>query len=293
MTEDKAAFEGKTAFITGASRGIGLAIAQRLARAGARIAIAAKTAEPHAYLEGTIHSAAAAIERAGGEALPLVVDVRFEDSVAAAVEATVERFGGIDICINNASAIDLRSTCDLPMKRFDLMHAINTRGTFLVTKMCLPHLRRAENPHVLMLSPPLDLQPRWFGPHVGYSIAKFGMSLCVLGMADEFAGDGIAVNALWPRTTIATAAIAHGPDALRTLGARNPEIMADAAFEILRRPSRACSGNFHIDDDVLLATGVRDFDRYRLDPAMPLQIDLFVDEAWPMPPGVAATIQAA
>lgn len=285
-------FQGKTVFVTGGSRGIGLAIATRLALSGARIAIAAKTTEPHAYLEGTIYSAAEAIERAGGQALPLAVDVRSEESVQAAVAATVARFGGIDICINNASAIDLGGTDALLMKRFDLMHAINTRGTFLVTKSCLPYLRQGRNPHVLMLSPPLDLQARWFAPHVGYSIAKFGMSLCVLGMAQEFAADGIAVNALWPRTTIATAAVAHGPEALRELGARSPSIMADAAFEILSRPSRACTGRFLLDDDVLSEAGVVDFEIYRTDRARPLQIDLFVDEDWPMPPGVRETIEA-
>ncbi len=284
-------FQGKTVFITGGSRGIGLAIAASLARSGARIAIAAKTVEPHPYLEGTIHSAAAAIEAAGGEALPLAVDVRDEESVEAAVAATVARFGAIDICINNASAINLLGTEELPMKRFDLMHAINTRGTFLVTKACLPHLRKAANPHVLMLSPPLDLQPRWFAPHLGYSIAKFGMSLCVLGLAEELAGDGIAVNALWPRTTIATAAIAHGPEALRTLGARLPAIMADAAVEMLGKPSREYTGRFCIDDDVLHDAGVSDFERYRAEPGKPLQIDLFVDPQWPMPPGVRETIR--
>lgn len=283
-------FQRKTVFITGGSRGIGLAIATSLARSGARIAIAAKTVEPHPYLAGTIHSAAAEIEAAGGEALPLAVDVRDEDSVEAAVTATVARFGGIDICINNASAINLLGTDALPMKRFDLMHAINTRGTFLVTKACLPHLRKVANPHVLMLSPPLDLQARWFAPHLGYSIAKFGMSLCVLGLAEELAGDGIAVNALWPRTTIATAAVAHGPEALRVLGSRLPAIMADAAVEILGRPSREFTGRFCIDDDVLHDAGVGDFERYRAEPGKPLQIDLFVDPQWPMPPGVRETI---
>lgn len=283
-------FRDKTIFITGASRGIGLTIAKRLAADGARVAVAAKSAEAHAYLEGTIYTAAAEIEAAGGKALPLTVDVRSEDSVVNAVAKTVETFGGIDICINNASAINLSDTETLEMKRYDLMHSINTRGTFLTTKACLPYLRSASNPHVLMLSPPLDLQARWFAPHVAYSIAKFGMSLCVLGMAAEFAAAGIAVNALWPRTTIATAAVAHGPGSLRSFGARVPEIMADAAYEILKRPSREFTGQFCIDDDVLHAAGITDFDRYRAEPDKLLQIDLFVDERWPMPPGVRETV---
>src|SRR5262245_63482799 len=207
MTEPKPTLSGKTLFITGASRGIGLAIALRAARDGANIAIAAKTAEPHRHLPGTIYTAAKEIEAAGGRALPLVVDVRDEAAVVQAVEATVDTFGGVDVCVNNASAISLTGTLDTTMKRFDLMHQVNTRGTFLTSKACIPHLKRASNPHVLMISPPLDMAPRWFAPHTAYTMAKFGMSLCVLGMAAEFSGDGIAFNALWPRTIIATAAI--------------------------------------------------------------------------------------
>lgn len=279
---------GKTLFITGASRGIGLAIALRAARDGANIAIAAKTSEPHKHLPGTIHSAAAEIEAAGGKALALQVDVREEASVASAVEQTVQAFGGIDICINNASAISLTGTLATEMKRYDLMHQVNARGTFLVSRACIPHLKRAANPHVLMLSPPLDMAPRWFAPHVAYSMAKYGMSLCVLGMAEEFKGEGVAFNALWPRTAIATAAIEFalaGEEGLKMC--RTPEIMADAAHAILTRPARACSGNFFIDDLVLYEEGVRDFDRYRVDPSRPLMPDFFVPENTPTPPGIS------
>jgi citronellol/citronellal dehydrogenase len=278
---------GKTLFVTGASRGIGLAIALRAAKDGANVAIAAKTAEPHKHLPGTIYSAAKDIEAAGGQALPLIVDVRDEASVFAAVEETAHRFGGIDICVNNASAIQLTGTEATDMKRYDLMHQVNARGTFLTSKACIPHLKRAANPHVLMLSPPLDMSPRWFGPHVAYTMAKFGMSMCVLGMAEEFKPDGIAFNALWPRTGIATAAIQFalgGDDAMRQC--RTPEIMADAAHAIFEKPARAFSGNFLIDDSFLYAEGVRDFEHYRVDPTRPLMPDFFVPADIPAPPGV-------
>lgn len=279
--------KGKTLFVTGASRGIGLAIALRAARDGANVAIAAKTAEPHKHLPGTIHTAAEEVEKAGGQALPLVVDVRDEGSVYAAVEKTVERFGGLDICVNNASAIQLTGTLATEMKRYDLMHQINARGTFLTSKACIPHLKKAANPHVLMLSPPLDMSPKWFGPHVAYTMAKFGMSLCVLGMAEEFRSDGIAFNALWPRTGIATAAIRFalaGDEGLRRC--RTPEIMADAAYAIFNKPAREFTGNFLIDDTFLYGEGVRDFETYRVDPSRPLMPDFFVPEDSIPPPGV-------
>jgi citronellol/citronellal dehydrogenase len=259
------ALEGKTLFVSGASRGIGLAIALRAARDGANIALAAKSADPHPKLPGTIHSAAAEVEAAGGRALPLAVDIRDEAQVEAAVARTVETFGGIDILVNNASAISLTGTLETPMKRFDLMHQVDTRGTFLCSQKCIPHLKRAANPHVLTLAPPPNLDPRWFAPHVAYTIAKYGMSLCVLGMAEEFRADGIAFNALWPRTIIDTAALqalpAFGPDArLRT---RLPSIVADAAHVILTREARSFTGRFCIDEDVLRLAGVSDFSRYR------------------------------
>jgi citronellol/citronellal dehydrogenase len=278
---------GKTLFVTGASRGIGLAIALRAARDGANIAIAAKTAEPHKHLPGTIYSAAEDIEKAGGKALPLVVDVRDEAGVLEAVERTVSAFGGIDICVNNASAIQLTGTEATDMKRYDLMHQINTRGTFLTSKACVPHLKRVANPHVLMLSPPLDMSPRWFAPHVAYTMAKFGMSMCVLGMAEEFKPDGIAFNALWPRTGIATAAIQFalgGEEGMRRC--RTVEIMADAAHAIFEKPAREFSGNFLIDDSFLYAEGERDFEKYRVDPTMPLMADFFVPDSSEPPPGV-------
>lgn len=278
----------KTLFITGGSRGIGLAIAMRAARDGARIAIAAKTSDPHPKLEGTIHTAAKEIEDAGGKALALMCDIRDEAQVQSAVEQTVSRFGGIDICINNASAISLTNTDQTDMKRFDLMMGINTRGTFLVSKTCLPHLRRSANPHILMMSPPLDMHPRWFGGHVAYSIAKYGMSLCVLGMAEELKKDGIAVNALWPRTTIATAAIKNvlGGDKLMRMS-RTPEILADAAHLIFNQPSKTFTGNFLIDDTFMHSVGgVTNFEKYRVDPAMPLAPDFFVPAASLPPPGV-------
>ena len=278
---------GKTLFVTGASRGIGLAIALRAARDGANIAVAAKTAEPHKHLPGTIYTAAKEIEAAGGKALPLIVDVRDEAGVMEAVEKTAAAFGGIDICVNNASAIQLTGTLATDMKRYDLMHQINTRGTFLTSKACIPHLKRAANPHVLMLSPPLDMSPRWFAPHVAYTMAKFGMSLCVLGMAEEFREDGVAFNALWPRTGIATAAIRFalaGDDGLKAC--RTTDIMADAAHAIFEKPAREFTGNFLIDDSFLYGEGERDFDKYRVDPSRPLMPDFFVPADAPPPPGV-------
>ena len=278
---------GKTLFITGASRGIGLAIALRAARDGANVVVAAKTAEAHPKLPGTIYTAAEEIEAAGGKALPLVVDVREEASVQAAVDKAVETFGGIDICVNNASAISLTGTLSTDMKRYDLMHQINGRGTFLTSKICLPHLKKAANPHILALSPPLDIKPRWFAPHVAYSMAKYNMSLAMLGMAEEFRADGVACNALWPRTAIATAAIQFalaGEEGLRHC--RTVEIMADAAHAIFEKPSRDFTGQFVIDDTFLYAEGVRDFDKYRVDPAATLMPDFFVPEDSVPPPGV-------
>lgn len=284
---------GKTLFITGASRGIGLAIGLRAARDGANIVIAAKTAEPHKKLPGTIFTAAEEIEAAGGKALPIVVDVREPDSVKAAVDAAVERFGGIDICVNNASAIQLTGTLQTDIRRFDLMNQVNARGTFLTSRACIPHLKQASNPHVLMLSPPLDMSPRWFAGHVAYTMAKYGMSMCVLGMAEEFKDDGIAFNALWPRTGIATAAIEFaltGEEGLRHC--RTVDIMADAAYAIFNKPSRACTGNFFIDDVLLYDSGERDFDKYRVDPSKPLMPDFFVPENTPFPPGVTMSPKA-
>jgi citronellol/citronellal dehydrogenase len=281
---------GKTLFITGASRGIGLAIALRAARDGANVVIAAKTAEPHPKLAGTIHTAAEQVEAAGGKALPLVVDVRDEASVVAAVEQAVARFGGIDVCVNNASAIGLTNSLATEMKRYDLMHQVNVRGTFLTSRTCLPHLRKSANPHILTLSPPLDLRAEWFAAHVPYTLSKYGMSLLMYGMAEEFRGDGIACNALWPRTTIATAAVEFalgGEPMMRQ--SRRPEIMADAAHAILTRPSREFTGRFLIDDEVLAEAGVTDFDQYRCDPTQSLFVDLFVDPEAPMPTGVSLT----
>ncbi|MBI1365613.1 MAG: SDR family NAD(P)-dependent oxidoreductase [Alphaproteobacteria bacterium] len=286
--------KGKTLFITGASRGIGLAIALRAARDGANIAIAAKTATPHKHLPGTIYTAAEEIEKAGGKALPLIVDIRSEELVKEAVEQTARTFGGVDICVNNASAISLTGTEATEMKRWDLMHQINARGTFLVSKTCIPYLKKAANPHVLMLSPPLDMSPKWFAPHVAYTMAKYGMSICVLGMAEEFRSDGIAFNALWPRTTIATAAVefALGGDAMMK-GSRSVDIMGDAAHAILTKPARAFTGNFCIDDSLLYAEGVRDFDKYRIDPSKKLFPDFFVPETNEPPPGVKETLASS
>jgi citronellol/citronellal dehydrogenase len=280
--------KGKTLFITGASRGIGLAIARRAAADGANIAVAAKTSAPNPKLEGTIHSAAKEIAEAGGVALALECDVRSEDDVQRAVEQTVSRFGGIDICVNNASAISLTPIGKTEMKRFDLMFAVNTRGTFLVSKFCLPHLKRAANPHILTLSPPLEMHSKWFSGHVAYSIAKYGMSLCVLGLSDELKADGIAVNALWPRTTIATAAVKNilGGDKLMRMS-RSPEIVADAAHLVFQQPAKTFTGNFLIDDTFLYKTGgVTDFEKYRIDGSMPLAPDFFVPADDKPPPGV-------
>jgi len=284
--------KNKTLFITGASRGIGLAIALRAARDGANIAIAAKTAEPHKHLPGTIYTAAEEIERAGGKALPLMVDIRYEDQVQSAVAKTVESFGGIDICINNASAISLTGTEATDMKRWDLMHSINARGTFLVSKTCIPHLKKSANPHVLMLSPPLDMSPRWFGGHVAYTMAKYGMSMCVLGMAEEFKADGIAFNALWPRTAIATAAVefALGGDAM-IKGSRTVDILSDAAHLVFTKPARQFTGNFLIDDTFLYEHGVKDFTKYRVDASRKLFPDFFVPSGATPPPGVAETLE--
>ena len=274
--------KGKTLFITGASRGVGLAIAMRAALDGANIVVAAKTTEKHPTLIGTIYSAAEEIEKAGGQALPLPVDIRDEGAVRAAVRSAVAKFGGIDILVNNASAISLTGTLATPMKRFDLMFAVNVRGTFLCTQACLPHLQAAatagRNPHVLMLSPPLSMRPRWFKDHVAYTMAKYGMSMCVLGMAEEFRTQGIAVNALWPRTLIATAALAMLPSMSgRVDGCRKPEILANAAHAIFLRDAHAATGNFYIDDDVLAEAGVTDLSRYEVKPGTPLIPDIFVD----------------
>ena len=272
-----ASLKGKTLFITGASRGIGLAIAMRAARDGANIVIAAKTAEPHAKLPGTIHTAAAEIEEAGGQALPIVCDIRDDQVVADAVAAAAQQFGGIDIVVNNASAIALLDTEHVSMARFDLMHQVNARGTFLVSKTCLPWLQKSDNPHILALAPPLQMKEKWFAPHVAYSMAKYGMSLCVLGMAGEFREHGIAVNALWPRTTIATAAVSMlGGDEL-LMHSRKPEIMADAAYVILTKPSREFTGNFCIDDTVIEGEGVSDLSAYAVNPDVPLAPDFFVE----------------
>jgi len=280
--------KGKTLFITGASRGIGLAIALRAARDGANVAIAAKTDTPHPKLPGTIHSAAEAIEKAGGKALPLVVDVREEANVHGALEQTVARFGGLDIVVNNASAISLTPAVATDMKRFDLMHQVNARGTFMVSKHAIPHLEKSPNPHILMLSPPLDMSEKWFARHTAYSMAKFGMSLVVLGLAGELRSKGIAVNALWPRTTIATSAIQNllGGDAIMRMS-RLPDIMGDAAAAIFEKPSKSFTGNFLIDDTFLASEGVTDFDKYRADPTQPLSPDFFVPDNMPPPKGVS------
>lgn len=286
---------GKTLFITGASRGIGLAIALKAAKDGANIVVAAKTDSPHPKLPGTIHSAAEEIEKAGGKALPLVVDVRDEVNVNEALKKAADHFGGIDIVVNNASAIQLLPTTQLDMKRFDLMHQINTRGTFVVSKFAIPFLEKSKNPHILMMSPPLDMQQKWFAPHTGYTMAKYGMSLVVLGLSGELKSKGIAVNALWPRTTVATAAVNNllGGDALMQRS-RTPDILADAAVKIFEKPSREFSGNFLIDDTFLSNEGVTDFDQYRVNPAQSLQMDFFVPDNIPTPPGVSlAPVKAA
>ena len=278
--------KGKTLFITGASRGIGLAIALKAARDGANIAVAAKTETPHPKLPGTIHSAAEEIEKAGGKALPLVVDVREEETVKKALDQTAAHFGGIDIVVNNASAIQLTPVAQTDMRRFDLMHQINARGTFMVSKHAIPHLLKAGNPHILMLSPPLDMKEKWFAAYTGYAMAKFGMSLVVLGLAGELRGK-VGVNALWPRTTIATSAIKNivGGDALMGMS-RTPQILADAACAIFNKP-KTFTGNFLLDDTFLAGEGVTDFDQYRADPTQRLQIDFFVPDEMPPPKGVS------
>ena len=277
---------GKTLFITGGSRGIGLAIALKAAADGANIAVAAKTVEPHPKLEGTIFTAAGEIEQAGGQALALAVDVRDEAAVKAAIDETAARFGGIDIVVNNASAIQLTPVAQTDMRRFDLMHQINARGTFMVSKYALPYLEKAANPHILMLSPPLAMAEKWFAPHTGYSMAKFGMSLVVLGLAGEMRGK-VAVNALWPRTTIATAAIKNllGGEAVMQRS-RKPDILADAAWRIFQKPV-TFSGNFLIDDNFLSQEGIANFDRYRVDPSQPLQTCFFVPDDMPPPKRVS------
>jgi citronellol/citronellal dehydrogenase len=268
---------GKTLFITGASRGIGLAIALRAARDGANVVIAAKSDVPNPKLSGTIHTAAQAVRDAGGQALALRCDIREEEEVRAAVAATVERFGGLDILVNNASAIWLRGTLETPMKRFDLMQQVNARGSFLCAQACLPHLLKSANPHILTLAPPPNLSPRWWGPHVGYTLAKMGMSFVTLGLAEEFRPQGVAVNALWPRTVIATEALNMIPGADPRLG-RTAQIMADAAHAILVKPAREFTGQFVVDEPFLRAQGVTDFDRYAVEPGQPLLPDFFLDE---------------
>jgi citronellol/citronellal dehydrogenase len=274
--------EGRTLFVSGGSRGIGLAIAIRAAQDGANVAIAAKTVEPHPKLTGTIHTAAAAIDQAGGTALALACDIRDESAVMGAVAATVARFGGIDILVNNASAISLTGTLETPMKRFDLMFGVNVRGTYLCSQTCLPHLKASaaagRNPHILTLSPPLNMNPKWFGGHVAYTMAKYGMSMCVLGMAEEFRADGIGVNALWPRTVIATAAVAMIPGAAERVDMmRRPSILADAAHVVLTCDARTTTGNFFLDEAVLAGVGITDLAPYAIKPGTPLLPDLFLD----------------
>ena len=271
-------FAGKTAFITGASRGIGKAMALKLSELGANVAIAAKTVEPHSVLKGTIYTAAEEVNLKGGNALPLMVNIMNEDMVKEAVEKTVDTFGGIDILINNASAINLTDTMSTPMRRFDLMHNVNVRGTFMVSKYCIPFLKKSDNPHILMLSPPLNMDPKWFKGFLAYTMSKYGMSMCVLGFSEEYRDDGIAVNALWPKTIIATAAIRYlfgGNQGIEM--SRHPGIMADAAAEILSRDSKTCTGNFFLDEEVLKEIGIKDFTQYAMNPDFDLMPDLFVD----------------
>lgn len=269
--------KGKTLFITGASRGIGKAIALRVAQDGANIAVVAKTKEPHPKLPGTVYSSVEDIESVGGNAIPCIADIRFEDQIQAAIDATLDRFGGIDILVNNASAINLSPTLEIEMKRYDLMFSVNVRGTFLCSKLCIPFLKKAENPHILNLSPPLNMDPKWFKNNVAYTMAKYGMSMCVLGMAEEFKNDGIAVNALWPRTSIATAAVRNllgGKSAVRH--SRKPEIVADAAYFILTKPSKECTGNFFVDEVILKEHGITDLDKYAEDSSVELYNDFFL-----------------
>jgi citronellol/citronellal dehydrogenase len=269
--------KGKTLFITGASRGIGKAIALRAAQDGANIAVVAKTKEPHPKLPGTVYTAVEDIKSAGGNGLPCITDIRFEDQIQAAIDATMNEFGGIDILVNNASAINLSPTLELEIKRFDLMFTVNVRGTFLCSKLCIPHLKKAENPHILNLSPPLNLDPKWFKNNVAYTIAKYGMSMCVLGMAEEFKKDGIAVNALWPRTPIATAAVENLLGGKSTVKhSRTPDIVADAAYLILTKTSRECTGNFFIDEEILLGHGITDLEKYSIEPKAELYQDFFL-----------------
>jgi citronellol/citronellal dehydrogenase len=273
-----APLKDKTLFISGASRGIGLAIALRAARDGANVALIAKTAEPHPKLEGTVYTAAEQIEEAGGKALPIVGDIRDEAQVDSAVEQAVERFGGIDVCVNNASAINLARPEDLELKRYDLMQDINVRGTFAVSRACAPHLRKSDNGHILTLSPPISLEPRWLAPHVGYTIAKYGMTLCALGFAQDLAEDGVASNTLWPRTLIATAAVQNllgGDEAMHR--SRKPELYADAAYAVITKPSRELTGQSLLCEDVLAGEGVTDMDRYSYVEGAEPQVDLFVD----------------
>ncbi len=264
-------------FITGASRGIGKAIAMRAAQDGARVAVVAKTAEPHPKLTGTVYSAVEDINKTGGKGLACIADIRFEDQVQKAIDATIREFGGIDILVNDASAISLTPTLDTTIKKFDLMFSVNVRGTFLCSKLCMPYLKKSENPHILNLSPPLNMDPKWFANHVAYTMSKYGMSMCVLGMAEEFKKDGIAVNALWPRTAIATAAVKNllgGKAAMNH--SRKPEIVADAAYLILTKPSRECTGNFFIDDEVLIENGITDLGKYSVVPGSKLIPDFFL-----------------
>lgn len=279
---------GKTLFITGASRGIGLAIALRAARDGANVTIAAKSDTPHPKLPGTIFTAAEEIEKAGGKALPLAVDVRDEEQVRGAIEQTVAKFGGLDIVVNNASAVQITPVTQTDMKRYDLMQQVNARGSFMVSKYAIPHLEKAANPHILMLSPPLDMKEKWFAPHTAYSIAKFGMSLVVLGLAGELRSKGIAVNALWPRTTVATSAIRNllGGDKVMSMS-RTTDVLADAAYAVFNKPAKSFTGQFLIDDTFLAGEGVTDFDKYRVDPSQPLAPDFFVPEEMKPPAGVS------
>ena len=269
--------KNRTAFITGSSRGIGKAIALKLAKEGCNIVVAAKTAEPHPKLAGTIYTTAEEIEKLGGKALPVVVDIRSEEMIQSAVDKTIDTFGGIDILVNNASAISLTPIEQTTQKRYDLMHEINVRGTFLVSKACIPYLKKSKNPHILTLSPPLNLDPKWFGAHLAYTMSKYGMSMTVLGQSNELKSSGIAANALWPQTTIATAAIMNllGGDAI-VQASRKPEIMADAAFIILNKKSKECTGNFFIDEQILKENGVTDFDQYAINPNNSLMKDLFL-----------------